>query len=444
VAIDLEGSECGAVVADRLHVDHGVVMSGGFEAHGRIWMPDASIGGDLNFGGAHLHGRPGEAALLLDGARISGRLYLRRQGDQSFVANSGVTAQSARVEGSVLCTAALFERELNLRRLSVHGSVNLWRATVRHNLRLDGARISGDLRLKNATLDGPRVSLRRAEVQGALTWQQVERTLRGPLTVDLAQARAGYLEDDPENWHGAELELEGLSFGGMSVVGRGGKIDPPLLGVRHWGEKGGLLAWPRRRLEKARKLPGVAFLVKEDQSWVGKRRRWLASQPSRRWSPDPYDQVRAALRKAGHDAASRSIAVERERRRRMHARLGLGRPVNWLFGAFLGYGYRPLYAFVWSAAVIFGGWLVFRGSDASCSGDPKAPMCDFKIPKEDAPDFDSLGYSADAFLPFDLKQVSSWTPLDKADSYVLWGEIALGWLFTALLLGAVTGLLRKD
>lgn len=234
---------------------------------------------------------------------------------------------------------------------------------------------------------------------------RVERSpQRGEFTANLAQAHFGYLNDHVDSWHGAEKLMDGFTFDGIRISDK--NVNSVI--------------WPV-----------IGSLAERDSSWVGQRRRWLAAQPSDSWSAHPYDQVIAALRASGQEAAAKSIAVERERQRRKEGRLRVGWLLNWLFGAVLGHGYRPAFAVLWSAAIIGGGSLWFGSASE-------------KATKKPAPEFDAFGYSLDAFLPFDLGQVSAYVMTERADNRALWTMTVLGWLFAALIAGAVTGLLRKN
>ncbi len=53
-------------------------------------------------------------------------------------------------------------------------------------------------------------------------------------------------------------------------------------------------------------------------------------------------------------------------------------------------------------------------------------------------------YSIDAFIPVDLGYFGTWTPSEAWWTALAAAEAASGWLLGALLVGAVTGLLKKD
>jgi hypothetical protein len=274
----------------------------------------------------------GWAAILFDGSRIEGRVYMR----DGFRANRGVHAQSSRIAGGMYCRRGIFEGELDLAGARIDGDLVLAYATLNGDL-IEGRHDNG----KRTQLDTFSVNFNRLRVAGTLAWRGIDRTSEGEFVVHLAQAHVGYLNDHVDSWKGAQKILDGFTFDGIRTSG---KVNPGIVAWRHWGEFGWLLGKLRRWLEgKTGNSALRRWVLKEDTSWVGKRRRWLAAQRGG-WSAHPYDQVRAALRSAGQETAARSIAVERERRRRKQLRPGFDRLLNWVFGALLGHGYRPVFA----------------------------------------------------------------------------------------------------
>lgn len=80
---------------------------------------------------------------------------------------------------------------------------------------------------------------------------------------------------------------------------------------------------------------------------VRTRLRWLEGTV-REYDPDPYDQLAASYRDAGHD--DRADAVQLAKQRRRHASQGpVGRLWGWLQEWTVGDGYRPRLAALWLA-----------------------------------------------------------------------------------------------
>jgi hypothetical protein len=424
VALEMIGGSCAGITAGRLEVAHDVVLGSGLTVTGPVRMPSAIIAGDLNLGGASLCPTSG-ASLLFDGARIGARVYLRSSTRDKvrhrFVAKHGVYGRNSRIAGGVICANGQFERELDFERAQIRGELSLFHATVGTSLNLNAVQIDRDLTMNETTINAREVKMARARVGGTLTWEvrrSVQKSEVDEFDVDLTQAQVGYLNDDLGRWHGAKLTLDGFAFDGI-------KVAAPVrhaASFRHWLDEGRPLHFVRRQAW----LP--AWVRREDDSWLGARRRWLNSQ--KLWSADPYDRTAAALNRAGEAPAARAISIEREVRRR-HGRWR-DRVPSWIFGLFIGHGYRPLQAVGWAVVAVAVAFAVLPHDSASYSG------------KADAPTFDAGLYALDAFLPIDLKYVSGWTPHGQTASYITAGTIALGWIVTALLVAAVTGLIRRD
>lgn len=420
LALELLGGRATGVHADRVEIAHDLVMARRFVCNHGVGLRSAVIGGDLNLGGARLEAQEG-SSLNFDGARIGARVFLRvetkatgrnRKRGLPFHATRPVRGRNARVAGGILCKGGRFDRELDLTRTQVGGDVSLVRAQIGIALKPPGKRpeaklnlrsmhIAGTLSLRGLDFRGSRILLTRTQVDGSLMWSIKRNAATGErLRVDLRQARVGYLDDDPACWHGAEVALGGFSLGGIAVGGG---------------------------------------------DWLEQRKDWLRRQPPGKWSPHPYDQVRAALRDMGHETMAREIAIERENIRLDRGNLGkASKVVHGLYGELLGFGYKPLKLFLVSALVIAVCAAIFctidpcklPGTAASCGG--------FVTPSKGAAPYDPLLFSLDAFAPIDLGQAGAWQPKEAAYSYLIAIETSLGWLFTALLLGAVTGVLRRD
>jgi hypothetical protein len=401
VSLDVAGGSADEITAGRMEVGHDLVIGRGFRCGG-LRLPSAQIGGDLNLSGVQLGAGPDGSSLNLDGARVGGRVYLRARGTDGFRAEGDVSGQNARVAGGILCTGAEFRGDLILRRSQVRGEVSLKDGTVGGDLGMSAMDISSDVNLRGTRLGGTEVRFVRTRIGGSLMWQTRPRTGDEPwITVDLSQARVGFLDDRLDSWDRVRLRLDGLSFDGLN---------------------------------------GPA-----DEDAVRRRIAWLGQQEDDAWSPRPYDQVRAALRGSGHESAARAVAIARERARTDHGGLSrLGHGVHRGYGVVLGYGYKPFRFFWVSALIIAAFWvLAFLPLDG-CPRGTRGVCGEFANRKAESSDYSGLMYSADAFLPVDLGQTADWTPLRHVYGYLTASEAILGWLMTGLLVGAITGLLRRD
>jgi hypothetical protein len=413
LALELRGGSATGIEADRVEISHDILITDDFVCRGRLALRSATIGGDLNCDGSRF--RPdGGPSIMLDGARIGGRLYMRPKGERRFHASKGVYGRNMRVAGGIICTGGQFDREVNLTRTQVEGDVRFVEADIGRvpaaeggapdgELLLGAMGVSGELSLDGTNFHGPRIVLARTQVERSLRLSLVRtEPSAGELLVDLMQARVGYLHDDCDKWHGATVRLDGFSFDGVAV--RGDPVD-----------------------------------------WLEGRKQWLDSQPPGKWSPYPYGQLRAALQSSGYETAARQIAVERERVRQRKGRLSrLGRAAQGIYGVLLGYGYRPLPFFFIAAAIVIGFGILFA-TIPMCAANAAAGSCDgFAFPAAHSPVYHSMLFSLDAFAPIDLGQAGAWSPNGPWYAYAVAFETSLGWLFAGLLLGAVTGILRRD
>lgn len=411
LALELLGGSADGIEADRLELAHDILITDGFRCNGPLTLRSASVGGDLNCDGSEFLPKGGWS-IMLDGTRIGGRLYMRKKNDFEFRAATGVYGRNMRVAAGIICTGGKFERELSLTRTRVQGDLRLKNADIGSappepgkqpdaELLLGAMHVTGELSLHETTFHGPMVVLARTRVERSLRWS-VERIApkSGCFAVDLMQARVGYLHDDLDKWHGASARLDGFTFDGVAVRGDG---------------------------------------------WLKDRKEWLSRQWTNKWSPYPYGQLRAALQNSGYESAARAIAIEREKVRLNKGRLSpLSWLAQWIYRLLLGFGYKPFRFFVIAAIAICIFAYVFNGVE-QCGPNETAQQCSgFAVPAAHSPVFNPVLFSLDAFAPIDLGQTGAWKPNGDGYAYLVALETSLGWLFAGLLLGAVTGVLRRD
>lgn len=155
----------------------------------------------------------------------------------------------------------------------------------------------------------------------------------------------------------------------------------------------------------------------------------------------------AALRTTGHPNAARRVAIAKQKRLRAANRYrGLVRPMHWLYGQLVGFGYLPTRLFQISVGV----WLVFALGFAWASGAPPIGTpgeTRFVALKSETPrEFIPALYSLDALLPIDLGYQAAFRP-DADAGWLLWltsFETMFGWLASLLLLSALGNLIKKD
>ncbi|WP_237525532.1 hypothetical protein [Streptomyces sp. SID4985] len=188
-------------------------------------------------------------------------------------------------------------------------------------------------------------------------------------------------------------------------------------------------AWPREI-----RLDGFVYgalrsdkdSLKEDTAY---RLAWVRRNPG--YAPQPYEQLAASYRQAGHDDVARRVLLEKQRHRRRTVHPA-GRVWGHLLDATVGYGYRPWLAGVWLAALSLLGTLAF----SLCSPVRTKPG--------EGDPFHAFVYTVDLLFPIgDLGQRGAWHWSGAAQwlSYLL---IAIGWLLTTAVVAGVSRVLNRN
>ncbi|MEP6877067.1 MAG: hypothetical protein ABI887_22115 [Burkholderiales bacterium] len=422
--------------AEAARIDGELAFNAGCSVHGELNLARARIGRDLNCERMHLQASSKFAntlpcRLVADGVQIGGDVILSGGVD----ATGALSFDSARIHGDLRASGAHVSAELdaggsrgaalNLDRARIGGDVLLGAGfSAAGQVRLLRTRIGGDLDCRGADFDAigdagwgdaAAVLLDRAQIGGVLNLQQLQRPLEGSSLID---TRAGTLLDDAQTW-GAHHTLDGFSYARFGAT-----------------------------------APTDATM----------RLGWLATQRAghfgNEFRPEPWQRVIKVLRRMGRDDHATEVAIGRERHLRRSGLIGRDAPaaLRWLprlghalFGAFAGYGHRPLRVLI-GACVL---WLACAGvywtADENGLMAPTQPQ-----PKSarGAVHLQALAYSLDVLLPLiDLRQQRRWAPAvadDKLTSpaalvqALSWFEAACGWLATLTLLAIATGLTDRD
>ena len=425
-----------ALNADSLVVGGNVFLTDEFRARGQVRLLGARIRGNLEcnagtFEGAEIETPEGKTivAVVADGVEVGGGVFLR----EGFCAKGEVRLLGTRIRSNLDCTGGTFEnpggKALNADGLEVGGGVLLSGGFLATGeVRLLGARIRGDLDCDGGTFENPggkALSADGLEIGGGLFLRQ---GFQATGKVSLVHAKARVLADDEASWPGhGNLDLQGFVYEGII-----GPTD------------------------------------------AATRLRWLARQyPEKRrrghYYPQPYEQLAAVLRRAGHVAESKKVLMAKEKDLRKYGDLGpLARVWNWILGATIGYGYRVRYALGLAAGIVLLGVLFFwLGHRAGLLSPTFPSRAETAAPSEKRLDeaFCPWVYSLDTFLPIvNLYQEARWLPNDRGGdvvtafcpdrcigltwSHLLWAwfwiEILAGWLLTTLALAGLTGLIRRD
>ena len=448
----LSGSRVPGLTADGLTTTGAVFLRDKFEAEGEVRLLGAEIGSNLDCSGGSFKVASGDA-LSADGIKVTGNVNL----EDGFTAEGEVRLLSAEIGGDLDCSGGSFKvasgDALNADRIKVTGNVNLGDGfTAEGEVRLLGAEIGGNLECSGGSFKaatGDALSAQGLRLTGALFLRDVS-ILGG---IDLATARIGTLVD-----------------GDLTVWQSGGHI-----------------------------LDGFRYDRIIDVTDADRRIAWLRQQRgthlTSEFKPQPWEQLIKVLRDMGHPYDAGEVAIAKQEQLRAAGKIKgpVRQALHRLYGAFTGYGYRPL-RLVYSAGVI---WFLasllyahaaaigimapsnaeiiahrqlhtdLRGAVAdsgACGvrGEVQPgnfwPQCP-GLPSEYTT-FYSFAYSLDLILPLvDLQQEHDWAP---AVSYtdargtvrnsvagqviraVLWFEILFGWTASLVLVAVLTRLVEKD
>ena len=374
-----------ALSAARVELGLDMVCRKGFEAEGQVDVRGAHIGAQFDCSEGKFH-NPSNMALNADGLKVERDVLL----NNGFEALGEVSLLGAHIHGKLDCEGGEFE---NYDRYALiadgmqvdQGMYCTLGFQAGGEVSLRGARIGADLDCtqgKFDCLDCTALDLVGATVAAALILKPKE--FAGP--IDLRQARVGILDDDPKLV--SDAAFDGFTYGSL------------------------------RKPYSARE-----------------RRDWLARTHG--YSPQPYEQLAATLRRQGHDVEARSILVEKLRRRRRGFpwwRRTLDRLLDWS----VLYGYATwrvvgLLLLLWVA-----GGVAFHFAKASDLIRPAQ-----QLPAAQ-PEFHSSMYSLDVLVPvLNLHQFDSWVAHDWAQWAVM-GLRGVGWMLTTLAVLSLTGIFKRD
>ncbi|MDH5302243.1 MAG: hypothetical protein OEW58_12870 [Gammaproteobacteria bacterium] len=417
---------CGgvALVADGANIKASILMEQGFVAAGEVRLMGAMINGDLSCrAGRILNHR--EDALSADGINVGGAVNLNR----GFRAIGRVRFVGAHIRRDLTCRDSQFLNvgadALVVDRAYIDGNFFL-EGKFRSNglISMRATRVGGDVHVWGASFRGKShngVWAESAHIAGKWIWKNVNRVASTEL--NLAHAQIGQLADEKESWPAkGKLYLNGLVYGSISA----GPTDAEA------------------------------------------RIRWLQLQPAQPFYLQPYEQMAGVLRRMGNDADAVDVSIAGQDARLAHGGLRFAAWWRqWAMKYLLDYGFKPHYRALIMGAIIIGigaGLFHMGGVNGLMSPTRERVYMDGKylrtqIVPEDYPDYNSLVYSIDAFMPFvDLHQEEFWLP--NANRYCRvnghslpcgawlrayhWFQIGMGWVLATLFAVGLTGLVKKE
>jgi hypothetical protein len=386
-----------ALHADRLLVGEGMFLSPGFTAgsdsgDGTVRLSGANIIGQVDLGGASL-AATGGPALEADGLTVGGSLFLNR----GFAASSDSSAGTIRLVGSKVAgqvnlgganLTATDGPALEADGLSIGESLFLNEGFAASSdsddgtIGLDGADIGGQLSLRNAEIRNTGDSALVLYACGA----KVKGTLLLPMRAFETEAGTPF-----------RVDLNGFSYA--------------------------LMPWDATCAE-----------------WL-----WLLAEHTPRYAAQPYQQLAAVYRAAGHDRDVRRILIAQQRDHRRRGDIGgrVRKVLHLASGAFIGYGHRPWRALGFLVAVcVLAGVVAVSAAQLGLAvrPGPTGGPCSTA---------EAIGMAMDTSVPLlklggekrcEINATATWGQVFYLSNYLLQ---ALGWAFATLFVAGYTGLVRK-
>jgi len=399
--------------ADQAEFDGSLFVRGGTEIDGEISLAGARFKGDIQICDATIRAE-GQDAIFAPQLNIDGSLFLGNypysEGETTLVTEGTLFFSSLRAEHDVFVSFCAISQQQN----SIMAGV--FEETEEHGR-------------------GIALSLARAQIGGLLYLQDLSVS-KG--VVNLAGATVARLADQPDSERETyPIRLDGFRYTDFS------RHTTTSLKPR--------LAWLERRPEET---PFTA---------------------------QPYEQLSQVLSAMGHRMDAQAVLMRKERMMRAEDRKllkgrvprGLAWMSDMILRGSIGYGFKPARALVVSIILIVGIGLFFQktwnagdmapnAAPILISGDwiaateshPDNPAAFWSQPGQAGQDyetFNAFSYSADLLIPIvDLGQEAAWapstsrSPLGQIGWWLRWFAKAVGWVVTALVAAALTGVIRRD
>ncbi len=302
----------------------------------KINLDYSKIKGSVDFPGCHVLG------FKADGMRCTGNVVL----NNDFTSTGTVSFINAQIEGNLECGKAKFnpagdEYALICAGAVINGGVFLENCSTFGTVNLLGARIGANLEFQKASLDSSNntaLLMDDMTVAGTLHFHDLQ-SVKG--IISLASAKVGRLNDDVKSWMSSGLTLDGFVYDSLS-----GEAPTDA---------------------KSR----LAWLNKQSDPHAGKK------GDGKEFKSQPWQQLHKVLREMGHVEDARQVAIAFEDQ--LHDANLITRIFHWLFGFFIGYGYRPLrlvtiMLIVWFACGMFYWLAALYGNNGNGVFAPSNPL----------------------------------------------------------------------
>ncbi len=458
-----------ALVADNLRTDSSLSMDDatitGTGEYGAIQLLDAHIGGQLNVVRTTITNTTGPA-LVADGLRTDSSLNIDDATITGTGEHSAIQLRDAHIGGQLNVVRTTITNTtgpaLVADNLRTDGSLSMDEATITGTgeygaIRLVGAHIGGELNVVRTTITnttGPAVNADGLRTDSSLNIDDATITGTGE--------------------HSA-IRLVGAHIGGQAAL-LASSLDNssgPLLSMHEAQVTGALLLQPtmvcpaghagmsrRGCSDSGRTITaqGLTYPMLREISW----RQWLhllVHHTPKYW-PQPFQQLAATERAAGHDNNAREVLItqQNELRRRTPEALGnrLARRRHALWGWLGRYGYRAN-RLVTALAVVLTLAAALSLLAGHVTTHPSHHAAERVPPTSAKPDnpgtpcspVELIGLGIDRGLPLGTTGIRTHCDLDTTTGWgqtftaALWVLQALLWGLATLAIAAYTGLVRK-
>ncbi|KJK50147.1 hypothetical protein UK23_11530 [Lentzea aerocolonigenes] len=413
----------------------GHVQADGMFVDGTLWLDSCDIGGDLQLEGAVIDNASGEA-LRANNAKIGGVVQLSlsfiRAGEGAAMQLIDATAGGLRMRGAVLRGAAdtslcldgaEFRQEVRLSEGFDALSESAQAGTVRMVDTKIGAGLIVSGRVRNG--DGQALLVHKTSIGASVTFSDAEVEAHSPMpAVEFSDTRvSGELVFRPGKLinHGAGYELALLG----TKVGDALALDvPELLEAEIFTAS----------------VDGLTYPDPPDDTGA-----WLTMlrDHSFNYHAQPYQQLAAVHRAAGHEHTARKVLIAQQRDLRRRGDPG-NKLWHWFLGVTLGYGYKPsravaglLITFVLALCLV---WTTNAYNGLTPAKDRGPDACS---------PVNRISLAADLAIP--LVKLGGTPRCELANgpagqwaTGAGWVIQILGWSFATLSVAGFTGLVRKS
>lgn len=400
------------LIGDNLQVSGSVYFHNctvtGTSHIGLIRLPHAHIGSNLEFDGTKMR-NDGGPVLVADGLRIDGSLFLRE----------GFHAKGSSGQGLVWLHSA-----------HIGGAADFHLAHIRNNagpaIVAEGIQVGGHMMFLDFAAMGTRNTVNTATIR--ITTAKID----GGLNLRAARVL---------NRTGPAIDLRSTSVNLLAlpadVACRSGDQDP-----QTWIADGLL------------QLDGLTYSTLHPDSATRDQWRQMLRDRTASYAAQPYQQLAATYRAAGHEADARNILIAQQKDLRARGQLGgrAARALHLMQGVFLGYGYRSWRALacllgVAALAVALGlaaghtraGPHRYLATQPSAAGQVGTPCSTTQ----------QIALGIDIGIPLIKTSLAQQCQINTSDlagqmyTAAAWLLQILAWAFATIFIAGYTGLVRK-